>query len=161
MITTLAVSGYRSLRGLTVPLGRLTLVTGANGSGKTSLYRSLRLLAETAQGRLVSMLAAEGGLTSTLWAGPETISRSMHAGVHPVQGTVRKGPVSLRLGFAGETFGYAIDLGLPLPGSAFPPRSGDQGGADVDRRDAIALIALCRAAWGSCAPALRYRRHMA
>lgn len=120
MITTLAVSGYRSLRSLTVPLGRLTLVTGANGSGKTSLYRSLRLLAETAQGRLVSMLAAEGGLTSTLWAGPETISRSMRSGVHPVQGTVRKGPVSLRLGFAGEAFGYAIDLGLPLPGSAFP-----------------------------------------
>jgi predicted ATPase len=37
-----------------------------------------------------------------------------------VQGTVRKERVNLRLGFAGETFGYAIDLGLPIPnGSAF------------------------------------------
>jgi predicted ATPase len=33
---------------------------------------------------------------------------------------VRKKPVSLRLGFASDDFGYAIDLGLPTPsGSAF------------------------------------------
>ena len=57
-------------------LGRLTVVTGPNGSGKTSLYRSLRLLAEAAQGRLVAMLAAEGGLSSALWAGPEAIGRN-------------------------------------------------------------------------------------
>src|SRR5690606_5949366 len=33
----------------------------------------------------------------------------------PVQGVVRKKPVSLRLGFAGDDFSYAIDLGLPPP----------------------------------------------
>lgn len=120
MITTLAVSGYRSLRDLVVPLGRLTIVTGANGSGKTSLYRSLRLLAETAQGRLVATLAAEGGLSSTLWAGPETIGRAMRSGDRPIQGTVRKGPVSLKLGFSGDEFGYAIDLGMPSPENPFP-----------------------------------------
>lgn len=120
LITTLAVSGYRSLRDLAVPLGRLTLVTGANGSGKTSLYRALRLLAETAQGRLVATLAAEGGIGSALWAGPELIGRAVRAGVHPVEGTRRKGPVGLRLGFSGETFGYAIDLGLPGPENPFP-----------------------------------------
>ena len=120
MITTLAVSGYRSLRELVVPVGRLTIVTGANGSGKSSLYRALRLLAEAAQGRLVGTLAAEGGLSSTLWAGPQTIGHSVRAGLHPVQGTVRKGPVSLRLGFAGDEYGYAIDLGLPSPGHPFP-----------------------------------------
>jgi predicted ATPase len=120
LITTLAVSGYRSLRDLIVPLGRLTIVTGANGSGKTSLYRSLRLLAEAAQGRLVATLAAEGGLTSTLWAGPEAIGRSVRSGFHPVQGTARKKPVSLRLGFSGDEYGYAIDLGLPTPLHPFP-----------------------------------------
>ncbi|KAB0678130.1 AAA family ATPase [Aureimonas leprariae] len=120
MITTLAVSGYRSLRDLVVPLGRLTVVTGANGSGKTSLYRALRLLAETAQGRLVQTLAAEGGLASTLWAGPETIGRAVRSGQHPVQGTVRKGPVSLKLGFSGDEFGYAIDLGMPSKENPFP-----------------------------------------
>ena len=39
----------------------------------------------------------------------------MLRGDHPVQGVVRKTPVSLRLGFAGDDFSYAIDLGLPPP----------------------------------------------
>ena len=115
MLTTLAVSGYRSLRDFLVPLDKLNLVIGANGSGKSNLYRALRLLAETAQGRVIPSLAREGGLESTLWAGPETISRSVLRGEHPVQGVARKNPVSLRLGFAAEDFGYAIDLGLPAP----------------------------------------------
>jgi predicted ATPase len=37
----------------------------------------------------------------------------MKRGEQQVQGTVRKGPVSLKLGFDGEDYGYAIDLGLP------------------------------------------------
>lgn len=115
MIHTLAVAGYRTLRDVVLPLGCLTLVTGANGSGKSSLYRSVRLLADIAQGRIISSLAAEGGLQSTLWAGPEIISRAMRAGEVPIQGTVRSGPVSLRLGFASDDFGYAIDLGLAIP----------------------------------------------
>jgi len=119
LITRLAISGYRSLRDLTVELGALNVVTGANGSGKSSLYRSLRLLSEAAQGRLIASLAMEGGLSSTLWAGPESISREMKSGRHPIQGTVRKGPVSLKLGFSSDDFGYAIDLGLPIPGGPF------------------------------------------
>lgn len=118
MLTALAVSSYRSLRDLVLPLGRLTVITGPNGSGKSSVYRALRLLAETAQGRLIPSLAREGGLPSTLWAGPESISRGMKRGDHAVQGTRRKEPVNLRLGFAGDDFGYAIDLGLPEPSSS-------------------------------------------
>ncbi|MEM8702081.1 MAG: AAA family ATPase [Pseudomonadota bacterium] len=113
MILTLAVSGYRSLREIVLPLDRITLVTGANGSGKSSLYRSIRLLAEVAQGQAIASIAAEGGLQSTLWAGPEAISRRMKKGEVPVQGTVRKNVISLKLGFADEDYGYAIDLGLP------------------------------------------------
>jgi predicted ATPase len=115
MLTTLAVAGYRSLRELIVPLGRLNVITGANGSGKSSVYRSLRLLAETARGGVITSLAREGGLPSTLWAGPERFSRAMLTGDAPVEGTRRKDPVSLRLGFSGDEFGYAIDLGLPPP----------------------------------------------
>jgi predicted ATPase len=120
MIARLAVAGYRSLRDVNLELGALSVITGANGSGKSSLYRSLRLLAEAAQGRLVASLAAEGGLASTLWAGPEKISRSMRSGDHPVQGTRRSGPASLKLGFSSEDYGYAIDLGMPSPGNPFP-----------------------------------------
>jgi predicted ATPase len=115
MITTLAVENYRSLRRLILPLRRLNVVTGANGSGKSSLYRALRLLAESSRNGAVAALAREGGLPSTLWAGPERIERSVREGRHPVQGTVRTEPVSLKLGFAGDEFGYAVDLGLPLP----------------------------------------------
>ncbi len=118
MLTTLAIAGYRTLRDLVIPLAPLNLVTGPNGSGKSNLYRALRLLAETAQGRVIPSLAREGGLQSTLWAGPETFSRSMLRGEQPVQGTLRKKPISLRLGFAGDEFGYAIDLGLPTPSSS-------------------------------------------
>ena len=117
MLTTLAVSGYRSLRDVVIPLDRLNLVTGANGSGKSNLYRALRLLADAAQGRLIPSLAREGGLQSTLWAGPETISRAMTRGDQPVQGSVRRKPVALKLGFASDEFSYAIELGLPPPGS--------------------------------------------
>jgi predicted ATPase len=115
MLNVLAVSGYRSLRDLVIPLERLNLVTGPNGSGKSNLYRALRLLAETAQGRLIPSLAREGGLQSTLWAGPETISRAMLRGEHAVQGSMRSKAVSLKLGFTGDEFSYAIDLGLPPP----------------------------------------------
>lgn len=118
MIRTLAVSNYRSLRELRLPLGQLTLVTGPNGSGKSSVYRALRLLAETAHGGVVRSLAREGGLPSVLWAGPEQFSAAMRRGEQPVEGTGRTGPVHLRLGFAGEDpseFGYAIDIGLPGP----------------------------------------------
>ena len=64
MITKLAIAGYRSLRDVRLPLGPLNVVTGANGSGKSSLYRALRLLADIAQGRIIQSLAAEGGLHS-------------------------------------------------------------------------------------------------
>jgi predicted ATPase len=115
MLNVLAISNYRSLRNLIVPLQRLNVITGPNGSGKSSLYRALRLLADVAQGHIVTSLAREGGLQSTLWAGPESISRAVREGDYPVQGTTRKQPVSLRLGFAGDEFGYLIDMGLPKP----------------------------------------------
>lgn len=115
MLRALAIANYRSLRDVVLPLGALNLVTGANGSGKSNLYRGLRLLAETARGTAIESLAAEGGLETALWAGPETISQAVRQGRHPVQGPARKGPVHLRLGFAADDFSYAIDFGMPTP----------------------------------------------
>ncbi len=114
-LRTIAVANYRSIRSLVCTLGDLTLVTGANGSGKSNLYRALRLLSEAAQGGIVASLAREGGLASTLWAGPERLSRQMKKGDVPIQGGPRKEAVALKLGFMTETIGYSIDLGLPAP----------------------------------------------
>lgn len=99
MIRTLAVEGYRSLRELTLPLSPLTVVTGANGSGKTSVYRVLRLLADLVRDGALTSIAREGGMRSALHAGPR-----------------RQGPVALRLGLATDDLSYAIDLGLPQGG---------------------------------------------
>jgi predicted ATPase len=121
MLQTLAVQNYRTLRDFVIPLSPLNLITGANGSGKSNIYKALRLLSETAQGGVIGSLAREGGLASTLWAGPETVTRAMKRGEAPVQGTTRKKPISLGLGFAGSEFSYSIDLGLPPPDRADNP----------------------------------------
>ncbi|ASF08622.1 hypothetical protein NBRGN_038_00290 [Nocardia brasiliensis NBRC 14402] len=103
MLQTLAVENYRSLRQVIMPLGRLNVVTGANGSGKSSLYRTLRLLADFSRNGAIAALAEEGGVASTLWAGQggDSASKPDTAGV--------------RVGFAAADFGYAAELGTPVP----------------------------------------------
>ncbi len=96
VIRTLAIENCRSLRSIVLELGELTVITGANGSGKSSVYRALRLLASVARDGAAAALAAEGGMPSVLSATPRS-----------------KGVVSLHLGFASDDFGYAVDLGLP------------------------------------------------
>jgi predicted ATPase len=112
MLHTVAIRGYRSMRDVVVPLTGLTVVTGANGTGKSSMYRALRLLADCGRGEVIGSLAREGGLQSVLWAGPETTSGAHRTGRS--EGTTRTRPVALELGFASDDFGYLIDLGLPV-----------------------------------------------
>lgn len=111
------MENYRSLRRLILPLGGLTVITGANGSGKSSLYRSLRLLADAARDGAVAALAGEGGLSSTMWAGPQAAVRSASTGLRISTDTRPTGPVALRLGFAGDDLGYAVDFGHPVTAS--------------------------------------------
>ena len=118
MLISLAIQNYRSILDLTTGLGNLNVITGANGAGKSNLYRALRLLAETAEGGVINALAREGGLDSCFWAGPEMISRAMERGDVPIQGGPRQQRVRLRLGFSSTTFGYAVIFGLPKPSNS-------------------------------------------
>lgn len=111
MLETVAIRGYRSLRDLVLPLRRLTVITGANGTGKSSLYRALRLLADCGRGEVIGSFAREGGVESALWAGPEHLGGARRTGT--AQGGPRTRPVSIELGYAADDFGYLIDLGLP------------------------------------------------
>jgi predicted ATPase len=111
MLNTVAIRGYRSLRELILPLRQLTVITGANGAGKSSVYRALRLLADCGRGEVIGSLAREGGLESVLWAGPENLTGASRTGV--AQGTTRTRPISLELGYASNDFGYLVDLGIP------------------------------------------------
>lgn len=111
MLHTVAIRGYRSMRDVVIPLTGLTVVTGANGTGKSSVYRALKLLADCGGGEVIGSLAREGGLESVLWAGPENPTGARRTG--EVHGTTRTRPVALELGFSSDDLGYLIDLGLP------------------------------------------------
>lgn len=72
------------------------MVVGANGVGKTNLYRALRLLSQAAAGNLAAEFLVEGGFPSALWAGPRK----------------RKGPVELSVAVDLGDFDYEIVCGL-------------------------------------------------
>lgn len=116
MLQTFAATNYRSLRDLKLALAPLTLVTGANGSGKSNLYRALRLLQQAAQGQLAEAIAGEGGIPSLQWAGPAD-ARSQHKRGLAAHGTRSKGPLRIGVGFAADDIAYRIELGLPAGGN--------------------------------------------
>lgn len=68
-LTEVEITGFRSIRTIRFPLRRLTVLVGANGVGKTNLYRSLELLHAAAKGTLAEEIAREGGLGSVHFAG--------------------------------------------------------------------------------------------
>lgn len=107
-IGEISAAGYRSLRAIRFPVGRLTVFVGANGVGKTNLYRSLQLLQAAAAGTLARELASEGGLESALWAG-------RRAGTGPVR-------IKLEVGFAEDATGDLDDADADRAGEAGPAR---------------------------------------
>ena len=74
-IREVSIAGYRSLRAIRFPVGQLTVFVGANGVGKTNLYRALQLLQAAAAGTLARELASEGGMDSAVWAGKRKVNK--------------------------------------------------------------------------------------
>ncbi len=71
-IRTIKVTGFRSLADVTVPLGRLTVLVGPNGSGKTNVLNVLRLLGSTIRFDLPRAIADFGGFDHVLRADGKT-----------------------------------------------------------------------------------------
>ncbi|WP_419918204.1 AAA family ATPase [Candidatus Poriferisocius sp.] len=61
-LTRLAVSNFRSLEKVDIPLGTLTVMIGPNGSGKTNVLNLLRFLASTVRFDLAATIEQWGGL---------------------------------------------------------------------------------------------------
>lgn len=96
MIQRLTIRGYRSIPAIDLRVGRLTVVCGPNGVGKTNVYNAVRLIGMAARGSLRRALSLEGGMPSVLWAGNPPL---------------RPRQIELRVQF--DDFGYALVLGLP------------------------------------------------
>jgi len=68
-LRSMFAENYRSLRAIRMDLGAIDLFVGANGAGKSNLYRALQLIKAAAEGRFGHALAAEGGIYSAMWSG--------------------------------------------------------------------------------------------
>lgn len=105
-----SASGYRSLQRIHYPMSRLDVFVGANGVGKSNLYRALELLRAAAANTLGEQLAREG-LDLAMWAGPRG-----------------SGPRRIKLAASFSepnrleaSFRYEIEIGLPPAGPGPPP----------------------------------------
>lgn len=99
-IEDLFIAGYRSVRSLRMTTRNLEVLVGANGCGKTNVYRAIQLLAHAASGTLAHALVEEGGMPSVLWAGARA-----------------KAPVRVKLEVDLSGLRYAIEFGIVPPTS--------------------------------------------
>jgi len=96
-LSAVTIQNYRSVRSLSLPVEQLSVFVGANGVGKTNLYKALALLRSAADGTVTRAIAEEGGLESVLWAGPRSDRK----------------PVRLVLRARFDELEYGVEIGLP------------------------------------------------
>ena len=107
MIDRLYVSGYRSLVNFTIDLAPVTVVSGANGTGKSNLYHSLKMLHHAATGTFAQAVAKDGGMNSLLWSGK-------------TPGHNRKRRFELKISVFMEPLSFELVAGLPPQGPEDP-----------------------------------------
>jgi len=113
-LTDIQITGYRSVRAISFPVRQLSVLVGANGVGKTNLYRALELVRAAATGDFAQDIAREGGLASVIWAGErrshEPARMALRIGLELADGHDDGLPVS-----------YEIEPGFPTKvDAAFP-----------------------------------------
>lgn len=110
MVREIHAAGYRSLRAIRFPVGRLSVFVGANGAGKTNLYRALQLLQASAAGVLSHELAGEGGMESALWAGKRKVKEpaliTLKVGFAPASSSAENDDSD------GVAYSYLVSTGL-------------------------------------------------
>jgi predicted ATPase len=127
--------GYRSLQAIAYPMSGLDVFVGANGVGKTNLYRALELLQSAANNTLALELAREG-LMSALWAGERRRNEQPE--------------LRLEVGLAdpdhhgsGSAYKYEVTVGFPTPTSGaftFEPQIKDETVSHVGGKRPYPLV---------------------
>ena len=125
-VSEIAAAGYRTLRSIRFPVRQLSVFVGANGVGKTNLYRALQLIQAAAAGTLSRELAAEGGMESALWAGKRQAKKPVRMRLMVGLGdgaapAAAEGPPDYTYEVStGLVHSYAVDIGVRVPiGAAF------------------------------------------
>lgn len=68
-IKSINIEGFRSLKNVDWNPGRLNVIIGPNGTGKSNLLRFLEMLSAAAKGRLARYIQTAGGIKPLLWDG--------------------------------------------------------------------------------------------
>jgi predicted ATPase len=76
-----SVENFRSLRRVTIPLGRLNVMVGPNGSGKTNVLEVFRFLSDVIRTDLEPALSARGGYGHLVFRGGEKVPNFIKIGV--------------------------------------------------------------------------------
>ena len=69
MLKRVHIREYRSLLDLELRFDDVSMISGANGVGKSNCYKALALLKSLAEGSFARFIASEGGMESALWGG--------------------------------------------------------------------------------------------
>lgn len=115
LLKSMSAAQYRSLRAIRMELDGVNVFIGANGVGKTNLYRGLQLVQAAVRGTFAREIAAEGGMMQALWAGPRRTQEKARIGfsvevIDPQTGLVLE---------------YRVEAGVKPPlqaGFAFEPQ---------------------------------------
>jgi len=111
-LSAVSIKYYRSVRKLWLPVEQLSIFVGANGVGKTNLYKALALLRAAADGTITRAIAEEGGLNSVLWAGPRKDRKPVRLVLKALFDELDYGAK------AGMPHSYEVQLGIPHPDEA-------------------------------------------
>jgi predicted ATPase len=111
-LSAVSIKKYRSVRNLWLPVEQLSIFVGANGVGKTNLYKALALLRASADGTITRAIADEGGLNSVLWAGPRKDRKRVRLALKAEFDELDYGTK------ASMPHSYEVQLGIPHPDEA-------------------------------------------
>ena len=72
----ITIKGFKSIKSLeNFKLGKLNVMIGGNGAGKSNFVEFFQLMEEMMQGNLASYVMSHGGCDDFLFNGPQTTSR--------------------------------------------------------------------------------------